>query len=112
MKQTIAFIEMKGWGQRMVATMSDRKIRAGWSPRVVFREGDHLDAKVERVVFNALATRMRLCRLIFAPLGGWFLASSSGEADPPQCSRPNGSITHGHSSDFAHKPAATGFCRM
>jgi len=83
---------------------------------------------VEHVVFNALTTRMRLCRLIFAPLGGCFFgivfgeadppfakhakASSSGEADPRQCSRPNGSITHGHSSDFAHKPAATGFCRM
>jgi hypothetical protein len=26
----------------MVATMSDRKIRVGWSPGVVFREGDPL----------------------------------------------------------------------
>jgi len=35
-----------------------------------------------------------------------------GEADPPQCSPVNGSLTHGQSSDFAHKPATTGFCRM
>jgi hypothetical protein len=36
---------------------------------------------VERVVLNALAKDMRLCRLAFAP-SAFQLASSSGEADP------------------------------
>jgi hypothetical protein len=37
---------------------------------------------VERVVLNALAKDMRLCRLASAP-SAFQLASSSGEADPP-----------------------------
>ena len=87
---------------------------------IVFGEADPPfaeHAKVERVVLNALAKQMRLCRLNLissngsramrrrsCAFGGWFwhrlrpppprLRRARREADPPQRSRTNGSITH------------------
>jgi len=82
------------WGENLAPSAIDFGIVFGAPKAFASREADPpfaKRAKVERVVLNALAKRMRLCRLICyratlggqrteeysCALGGWFLASSS-----------------------------------